>query len=67
MISKVETIPVTGIGGLLDWKIGRIPHCLDYSLTDSCEAVSLSRRLRSTPKTYFMVLFLLEAESTPGP
>jgi hypothetical protein len=45
-----------------------LPHFLDNLLTDGDEVVSLTRRKRFTSAhKVSWYLFLLEAESTPGP
>jgi hypothetical protein len=49
-------IPVTGRGGPYGCETSRLPHFLDSRLTDSGEAVSLTRRppfiLRKIPSTH---------------
>jgi hypothetical protein len=44
-----------------------LPHFLDNRLTDGDEVVSLMRRSPFTPHENSWYLFLLEAESAPGP
>jgi hypothetical protein len=48
---KNKTIPVTGRGDLYGCEMLRIPHCLDSRLTDGGAVVSLTRRLRSAPRS----------------
>jgi hypothetical protein len=50
----------------LDGETLRITHILDNRLTDGGGVISLKRRPPFTFKR-FLILILLEAESTPGP
>jgi hypothetical protein len=52
-VSKV--IHVTGSGGLYGFEMLRILHCLDSRLKDDSEVVSITRRLRFTPRN---IIFL---------
>jgi hypothetical protein len=45
----------------------KFPHFLDSRLTDGSEIFSPPLRQPFTPQEDFWYLFLLEAESTPGP
>jgi hypothetical protein len=46
----------------------RLPHFIDYGLTDGSEVVSLTCRTAAFyPQEDSWYSFLLEAESTPGP
>jgi hypothetical protein len=38
--TKSKAIPVTGLGGLYDFEMLRIPHCLDSRLTVNCEILA---------------------------
>jgi hypothetical protein len=62
-----KAIPVTGRGGPQDCETSRFPHLLDYRLTDGGEVVSLTRRPHFTLQEDSWYVFLLEAESMPGP
>jgi hypothetical protein len=66
-IKNGKAIPVTGHGGPQGSETSRIPHFLEYQLTDGCEVVSLMRWLPFTPQEDFWYAFLLEAESILGP
>jgi hypothetical protein len=54
-----EAIPVTGRGGLYDYAILRIPHCLDNSLRDGGKVDSLTQRPRSIPHIGSLFLSLI--------
>jgi hypothetical protein len=53
---KVKDIPITGIGGLQDFEMLRIPHCLDSRPIDGSQVVSLTRWPRSYPQKHFLVI-----------
>jgi hypothetical protein len=59
-----KTNPVTCRGGC---ETSRLPHFQDNRLTIGGEIVSLMRRPPFVPPGRFLVLFLLEVESTPVP
>jgi hypothetical protein len=61
-------IPVAGRGGPKGWETSRLPHVLEFWLTDGGEAVSLMHWLGAPylPE-HSWYSFLIEAESTPGP
>jgi hypothetical protein len=67
MLKKGKSILVTGCEGPLGCEMSRIPHFLESRLTDGGEVVSLKRRTPITPEDSWYSLFVLEAESTPGP
>jgi hypothetical protein len=62
-----KVIPIIGHEGSYDCETSRLPHLLENRLTDGGEVVSLTRRPPFTPQENSWYLFLLEAESTPGP
>jgi hypothetical protein len=64
---KGNAIPVTGREGPWGCEMLMLPHFLDNRLTDSSEVVSLKRRPHFTPQEDPWYLFLLDAESIPGP
>jgi hypothetical protein len=65
---KSKAIPVTGHGGPWGCKTSRLPHFLEYRLTDGGEAVSpTSRPVALYTQEDSWDLFLIETESTPGP
>jgi hypothetical protein len=64
---KGKAIPVTGRDSPQGCETSRLPHFLDNRLTDGGEVVSLTHRPPFTPGEDSWYLFLLEAESTPGP
>jgi hypothetical protein len=60
-------IPVTGREDPWGCETSRLPHSLDSRLTDGGKVVSLTRLPPFIPQEDSWFLFLLEAESTPGP
>jgi hypothetical protein len=64
---KGKAVPVTGREGPYVCERSRLPHFLDNRLIDGGKAVSLTGLPPFTLPGKFLVLFLLEAESTPGP
>jgi hypothetical protein len=64
---KSKAITVTGHGSPYSCETLRLPHFRDSQFTDSGEVVSLTRRPPFTQQEDSWYLFLLEAESTPGP
>jgi hypothetical protein len=64
---KGKAIPATGSEDPKSCEMSRLPHFLGNRLTDGGEVVSLTRRPPSTPQKDSWYLFLLEAESIPGP
>jgi hypothetical protein len=65
--SKGKTAFVTGRGGLFGCETSRPPHFVDNRGADGSEVVSLMRWPLFTPHEDSWYLFLLEAESNPGP
>jgi hypothetical protein len=63
---KIKAIPVTGRVGLKSYQMLRIPHCLESRITDGCEVVSFTHRLRSTPYEYFLFFLSLVLISVKG-
>jgi hypothetical protein len=63
---EVKVIPVTQIGGPQGCETSRLPLSTDNRLTDGGEVVNITRR-HPLPQGESWYLFLLEAESTPGP
>jgi hypothetical protein len=61
---KSKAIHITGRGGLRCCQTSRISHSVDNRLTDGGEVVSLTCRLRFTPREYFWYSFLSQAEYT---
>jgi hypothetical protein len=63
-----KAIPATCHGGPSGCETSRLPHFLDNRLTDGGEDVSLTYGPAALhPQEDSWYLFLLEAESTPGP
>jgi hypothetical protein len=56
-LATLLAIPVTDRGGLYGCEMSRIPHCLDNRLTDDCEYVSLTHRLRFTLRNIFLYVW----------
>jgi hypothetical protein len=67
MCVKGKAVSATGYGGPQGCETLRLPHYLNSRLTDGSKVDSLTRRLPFTPQEDSWYLFLLEAESTPGP
>jgi hypothetical protein len=63
-VCKSYPIPRRGTYGC---ETSRLPYFLENRLTDGGEVVSLTRLPPFTPQKDSWYLFVLEAESTPGP
>jgi hypothetical protein len=50
---KSEAIPVTGLGGLYDCEMLRIPHCLDNRLIDDGKVVSPTHQPHFTRQKHY--------------
>jgi hypothetical protein len=48
-----KAIPVTGRGGVKDYEMFRVPHCVDNWLTGGGKVVSPTHRSRSTSHKHF--------------
>jgi hypothetical protein len=66
-VMKGKGIHVTGRVGPQNCETLRLPHLLDYRLTDGGKFVSLTRRPPFTTQEDSWYSFLSEAESTPRP
>jgi hypothetical protein len=51
---KSRALSVTGSGGLQDYEMLTIPHCVNNRPTDDGGVVSLTYRSRSTPHRHFV-------------
>jgi hypothetical protein len=64
---KVKKAKLSLLQAVQACKTSRLPHFLDSRLTDGGEGVSLYALAAVCPQEDTWYLFLLEAESTPGP